>query len=454
MLFTRIIMLIALAIAPTATFAQVVMQPAAPLTPNEKHLAILRQGVEVWNKWREDNPNVIPDLNGANLKGAKLIEVNLSRASLCTANLSDAALSRANLAGADLSSAVLSGALLGVADLTGADLSSANLTGADLFRSDLSLTNLFGAKLTEAKLSGAKLSGANLYLANLSGANLVGADLKDANLRSTELKGAIFELNTVPRARNVMGSTGLRELSVRLLETNDGSPFHDIGALVELREDANKVGLRTMERDLTYAIERIRNGDTSRPWYARAFYYLAFDFTSSYGADPQKPFWILLWVFLVGGFAHMVLLITARGGSLFADFRLKYKDEYVSIKLDWTPHGFHPKMTPEPKRPNRYPKAIPNRYLMKFKCPPMSKAKLFLRLVGRVIRIGFYFSLLSTFNIGYREFNVGNWIGRLQKRQYTLRARGWLRVVSGAQSLLGVYLLALWLVCTFGRPFG
>ncbi|MGH8614943.1 MAG: hypothetical protein ACREYF_23715, partial [Gammaproteobacteria bacterium] len=65
-----------------------------------------------------------------------------------------------------------------------------------------------------------------------------------------------------------------------------------------------------------------------------------------------------------------------------------------------------------------------------------------------------YFSLLSAFHIGWRELNVGNWITRLQFHSYTLQARGWVRAVSGFQSLMGVYLLALWVLSYFGRPFG
>ena len=66
---------------------------------------------------------------------------------------------------------------------------------------------------------------------------------------------------------------------------------------------------------------------------------------------------------------------------------------------------------------------------------------------------GFYFSLISAFSIGWRELNVGNWITRIQWREYTLRASGWVRMVSGAQSLVSVYLLALWVLTYFGRPF-
>jgi len=30
---------------------------------NPEHLKILKRGVEVWNKWREDNPKIVPDLS-------------------------------------------------------------------------------------------------------------------------------------------------------------------------------------------------------------------------------------------------------------------------------------------------------------------------------------------------------------------------------------------------------
>ena len=39
---------------------------------NPEHLKILKQGVETWNRWRRDHPNVVPSLGGANLGGAKL----------------------------------------------------------------------------------------------------------------------------------------------------------------------------------------------------------------------------------------------------------------------------------------------------------------------------------------------------------------------------------------------
>ncbi len=40
---------------------------------NQEHLALLKQGVEVWNEWREKNPEIRLDL-----RWADLIEANLS----------------------------------------------------------------------------------------------------------------------------------------------------------------------------------------------------------------------------------------------------------------------------------------------------------------------------------------------------------------------------------------
>lgn len=57
---------------------------------NQEHLAILRQGVEVWNQWRVQHHLIYPDLNGADLKRVDLKACNLSHASLDSADLSNA----------------------------------------------------------------------------------------------------------------------------------------------------------------------------------------------------------------------------------------------------------------------------------------------------------------------------------------------------------------------------
>jgi Pentapeptide repeats (8 copies) len=153
---------------------------------NDVQVAILKQGVDVWNEWRprELGPRP-PDLFGAILGGA-----NLNGANLNGANLSGAKLSQANLFGANLSGANLSGAELWWAHLRGANLSGANLSRAHLGGANLIGANLSGANLNGANLPLVDLSGANLSRANLSGANLIGANLRGANLSGANLSRA------------------------------------------------------------------------------------------------------------------------------------------------------------------------------------------------------------------------------------------------------------------------
>lgn len=53
---------------------------------NEEQLSILRQGVKIWNTWREENPLIRVDLSGTDLSGAKFSFVNLSDANLSGIN--------------------------------------------------------------------------------------------------------------------------------------------------------------------------------------------------------------------------------------------------------------------------------------------------------------------------------------------------------------------------------
>ena len=167
---------------------------------NEEHLKILRQGVEAWNNWREENPDIEPDLIEADLRGVNLSRANLHRANLYKADLREAHFIRAHfiradlreadLRGADLRGAHLRGAHLSEADLSGANLREAKLSRAYFIRADLHGADLSEAYLSWADLREAKLSRAHFIRADLRGADLRGADLSGANLSWADLSGA------------------------------------------------------------------------------------------------------------------------------------------------------------------------------------------------------------------------------------------------------------------------
>ncbi len=151
---------------------------------NQEHLAILKQGVDTWNEWREEHTDIQPDLSEADLRGVRLGGARLGKADLSRAYLNRAYLSKADLGGADLSEADLSGA-----DLSGADLSGTNLSDAWLYGADLSGAILSGADLSSADLIGTNFSGADLSKADLSRATLVETNFVEATLTKCRIYG-------------------------------------------------------------------------------------------------------------------------------------------------------------------------------------------------------------------------------------------------------------------------
>src|SRR5579883_1338434 len=128
----------------------------------QEQIDILQQGVETWNRWRQEHPDVQPDLQkvyfrqadlrGINLQGARLNDSNLSVANLSDANLSDSQIYRSALLGTNLTGANLSRASLSSINFRDANLGRANLSEADLFAADFSWANFNEADLTGAEI--------------------------------------------------------------------------------------------------------------------------------------------------------------------------------------------------------------------------------------------------------------------------------------------------------------
>jgi len=146
------------------------------------HIELLLGGVDGWNNWRMEHPEVKPDL-----REARLVNANLERALLDGVDLSGADLSKAQLSHASLHGANLESATLILADLLGAVLNQANLSGASFFGAFLFGTRLKSANLTGANLLGASLMGADLTSADLTSAHLMGANFHEANLTGAKL---------------------------------------------------------------------------------------------------------------------------------------------------------------------------------------------------------------------------------------------------------------------------
>jgi Pentapeptide repeats (8 copies) len=393
--------------------------------PTDAELAVTIESHKAWlASGRESHDERRANLCQANLEGADLRGAQLQDAELVRANLQNAFLHGANLQGANLFMAHI-----GRAMLSSADLREGHLFMADLFMADLAETNLEGADLR-----GAQLQGADLTRARLQGADLMGADLL----------GAIYEPEpeSLPHLWTLVRAKNLEAMVFR------DSP----AALVALREAFKKAGLRTQERQITYALEHTKRlqawgpswpnleEEDMRSWLERfagkcesLFSYVFFEFPSGYGMAPRRALQTLCLLMALFSIPYMVA-VTARGPA--------------GIWMIWLPDRVH----------KEEGEAAPVRVTSTFFFSAHQE-----RAAGRwwgslwrqlsIALTGLYFSLLSACSLGWRELNIGAWIARVQPREYSLRATGWVRTVSGIQSLLSIYLLALWALTYFSRPF-
>ncbi len=167
---------------------------------NPEHLAILKQGVSIWNTWRKED-YLNPDLSGANLSELYLGQFDLSLADL----------SRTRLRGSDLNQANFR-----FANLTGTDLRSTNLYEARLKDSYLNGTNLSLAELHYADLTGSFLSEVNFTDAGIGGTVFGDIDLRGAKGLETihHWKPSTIGIDTIIRSHGKIPEIFLRNAGV------------------------------------------------------------------------------------------------------------------------------------------------------------------------------------------------------------------------------------------------
>jgi hypothetical protein len=215
---------------------------------NEEQLAILKQGVDVWNKWRLENPRAAIDLRKAGLVETILEGANLREADLALANLNKANLSEAILSEADFSEASLNGA-----NLRGANLVNADFRFTDLRMTDFRKANLYGANLWKADLSQANLIESNFSTAEIFATIFANSDLSQAlGLEGVVHKGpSTISINTIALSKGKIPEAFLRGCGLSDWETEEIKLYNpDLS-----NEEINKILYRMYDLRATQAIQ-------------------------------------------------------------------------------------------------------------------------------------------------------------------------------------------------------
>ena len=195
------------------------------LSPNKKHLKLLKRGVTTWNRWREKNPDVIPELAGAKLDTYELEGINLDRADLRGVELSDVHLENSSLENANLSEA----------NLKHVYFKSTNLDNANFGKAQLRYVHFDEAKLVEADFHTADMNDISFQFANLSDANLNDAIIIRGEFQEANCNRASFN-NTKIYDSSVYGASfwgskfdGVKLEDIYISEQGkEGFPVNDI----------------------------------------------------------------------------------------------------------------------------------------------------------------------------------------------------------------------------------
>ncbi len=338
-------------------------------------------------------------LKGANFKGARLNNASLNQVDLSFSDLTCASFTAAQINQSKFNHAHMIKTRMGQATVKQSEFKMANLTHADLE----------AANLSENSFHRAKLVSAHLVRGQFKSSDLTDADFTLAKVDFANFSHSIWELEsgTLPEAHSAARMNNLSALSYL------DSP----GALIELRESFATAGMDTAQREVTYALNKTKNEQQANEGIqgslTAGFNFLFFDLTSEYGRSPARPLKIIFALIFIFALPYYLAIRRA---------------DHNAIWRVWNPERIHQFQGGAPEK--------------------IAETGI------RALLFALYFSTMSAFRLGWRDINVGDWLSNIQHHEYNLQSTGWVRSLSGIQSVISMYLLALWILTFFTTPFG
>ena len=285
-----------------------------------------------------------------------------------------------------------------------------------------------GADLRDASFDRFDLDGPPTIL---RGVTLSGVDLTGASFDHADMAGVIFEPDNLPEAKDIAQAINLEQVT-----------YHeDPSALASLRQLFRAGGFSLQDSQINYAMhirqKQLYANDCAL--WAKGSYRSCSDYfgselidlTCQYGMNLWRPVVIGLWAW--AAFAVLFFLFMHHSGPSGL-----YLAVAAGLMLE--------------------PDAIRNAPQVRSTAPWQAlRSGDFLNWIFgeiRLLGIAGFFSFVNGFNIGFKDADIGRWIRLLPAHEFEFRAVGWSRTFAGIQALLTLYLLAIWVLCLFGHPFG
>jgi uncharacterized protein YjbI with pentapeptide repeats len=260
--------------------------------------------------------------------------------------------------------------------------------------SNLSGVDAYGAVAPFSSFEGGTLESSTFEEADISSVKFRKVNIKDVDLSSSTAAGLVYEpsLGQLPRVQTFRSLKGLD----RFTTLNDGG-----AALMELEKSLADAGLRGQAATVRQALTDAPRA--SSYLFQKSLQKIAFGVPYAYGRAPERL--LVIGCILIPIFAVIYLVVLLQNRE----------DVGIWIQRD-------PVDKPEFRE-----------------IPPVRLS----RQNSNIYAMALLFSLRMAFRIGWKDFNVGDWLARVQRHSYTLDSKGWARSVAGIQSLVSLYLLVL-----------
>lgn len=375
--------------------------PYAEIKTREREALVTKPGwADSFPASVKGDPKAVSNAGRADLCGVRLTGVTLEKRDLRYLRLMGARLEQVNLSAARLDGADLTGVGLDAVVADGATFRWVKMSQAIIEGGQFKKASFYLSDLHHTEFHGSDLSDAVLEESNLNTARLRAAFLENVDLSRSDVSHASYEarLGHPPRIGTFRSVTGLNSLR----SYNDSA-----ASLRELQQLFENAGMRVEAARVRATIVEAKG--VGSYWFQPTAMRILYGAPHAYGERAERI--LLIVALLVPTYALFYLFALRRAGAgtiwLVRDAPLDEPDKKMKGIL-----------------------------LRRHNCVPLSIALLF--------------SVRSAFRIGWKDFNVGDWLTRMQQHGYRLEGQGWVRSVAGFQSLISVYLLALLVLSYIG----
>lgn len=308
-------------------------------------------------------------------------------------------------------------------------LEEAIFRGSDLTGSTFDRTNL-----TNASFDGFQTREAAVKQTILRDAKFEGADLTGAVFSGADMTGVTFEPEKIP---DPDGMADARYLDLMKYNENP-SP------LIKLRQAFRDGGFVEQDRRVNYAIHRrmatlkymqcTAHSDPSDHKLGACVSYIGYsiaDWTCQYGMNLWRPIQLgsVAWLAFAG--VYFIFMHDPGPSGLYftwaKGFVLDQDEDKNAQQL----------------RSRSLSAALQQKQIYQWLCHEW-----------KLLKGSIFFSLINGFNLGFKEADIGRWLHMLPGREFQFYTLGWSRTFAGIQALFTLYLVAIWVLCMFGHPFG